>query len=1754
MDRAFHEGRRWTSICTPRLIEGILSRFECRILQNQGDYERELDDLEAVLSLEPLWGAPMIEFGRTPALREKFRSIPSYVINSDPHDKLWRQSYFLGNEIDFFLTYYYYPTLYHMRRLPPERLVLLPWAVPDEFIGNEEIVYRGGEKLSCFGAAQHEAYVVRNWCRGFPFVESTSNSGVENAVMSNEEYMRWLASKDAAIAAGSEDPKYRLTVPKYYEIAAAGALLFAQETDDLAFLGFRHMENCIVFTRNNFEQLAREYLAEPADYLDIRRAGRELIRRRHSLSARLDSFELHVRQAVAEKERGTSAASVVLLAPSPDEPERVPSGSHDVDREFEAWFSRICVPEVLCEAKLRPLALDGKALSWEVCHEILAYHRFSSGAHKPEELVDLSNRRYELLDRIWPGAKPTREQLDRFYTESAKVLPWGHGVFMANHELAERRQNWMRRVELLEQLRSQGVRSLLDFGAGGGHTSLLAKAMGFERVVHHEYPVFHPYVAWRAGRIAGKEFALSDASRPLSLDQPVDAVICADVAEHVHDPERMLDEIAGALKPGGYLVWVACFEPTIAGHLHAELRGKEEELLARHGFERLEDLAAEYQGHTGLYRLKTAGPVSTNNLPHNKLPSIKTTGDPTRDTLRAHLESTQWLARPEIERMQMERLRRLLNHAWRNVPFYRKRMEQARLKPDDVRSMEDFRRLPVLTKADIQAHLSELKAANFSDSEMIQDATGGSTGNPISFHRDHTACLWVEELAARFRRWIGYEHGDKLALIWGADRDVPDSHPPHERWLNSFNCSDDDVRRFLDEVREWRPKAIRAYASSMAMVAGFAKRHGLTLPSPDGIECSAEKLHVDQRRLIEEIFHSPVFDMYGSREIPALACECERHDGLHVFADARIVEIICDGRLAQPGEEGRIVVTDLVNYGMPFIRYEIGDVGRLSDKACACGRGLPLLQEVTGRVTSTITTPDGRRIHGEFFTHLFYNLNAVKAFQVRQRALDRIDVAVQPDKGLDSKDVEKIVERIREHVGPNVSVAWRTVQDIPPAPSGKRHFTISDVPAFAGVQPPSPTRRKPRVLVIVDAPNWAHDIKTRCLIKHLGADYDFVKRYQGQVSEADLDDADLIMVYYWLQLGSMLHLNAAFERNRRKLLMGICSHVELEGQNRERGLAELRRLARAVFLNSRLLEEEFRPLLDKPVYYTPNGVETEFFTPGESRPDGSPLRVGWAGSLGNMNPEVRGYHEFIVPACSRVEGVELASAIREEKWRGPKEMREFYRSLDVYLCASRKEGTPNPCLEAAACGVPLLTTRVGNMPELVRDGENGLFIERDVADIVAKLTKLRDDAGMRGRMAESVLTSIQKWDWSKQAENYRAMFEAILGESDGDDPERTDEIPAEVAEAIQAGTAAVAREDWDAAVLAFAGALAAAPELPGLADALKNVQRLRARLSGEHAEEPRPARKTTRRDGMSFCVITGGTRPEKLRLTIEGIHRQNIPDSEIIVVGNHHEEEDILYIPAVEAARQGRLGEMRNLAVERAQFNRIVILDDDILLGAGWYDAMKARGEDWDILTSRILLPDGTRYWDYATVGGPRGHRLLRHDESADDFVYMSGGTAWVMKDHVAESVRWEAHLGFYEDEDVRFSRRCVEQGFHIEHNPNAVAYHYDPSYTRVGRSILRRSEGLDNLWLVERPELMDAEALFGLIKEKAMASAAADLADCLRAGMQLYPNDDRFPKVWAPLDNQFNGDAGGDHWSLNGDPSMKALLAELTPMALMTP
>ena len=297
---------------------------------------------------------------------------------------------------------------------------------------------------------------------------------------------------------------------------------------------------------------------------------------------------------------------------------------------------------------------------------------------------------------------------------------------------------------------------------------------------------------------------------------------------------------------------------------------------------------------------------------------------------------------------------------------------------------------------------------------------------------------------------------------------------------------------------------------------------------------------------------------------------------------------------------------------------------------------------------------------------------------------------------------------------------------------------------------------KPTVLFLVDAPGWAHDRKARNLIGHLADEFDGHVLYERFVRAEDIERADVVLVFCWRQISrTFLASHRDVLRGHPRVALGYTDHVpasELPGS-----LEVMADVADVCFVNSRLLYDEFDGVVGMPLYETPNGVDTTFFAPPAERRSAGPLRIGWAGSLTNHGDK-RGYHDILSPAVAAVSGAELVTAAREDTWRTAEQMRDWYANVDVYACSSRTEGTPNPCLEAAACGTPLVSTAVGNMPEFVDPGVNGVIVDRSVDAFVEAFTALVADRERVARMGAAARRTAETWDWIHMAEPYRRMF------------------------------------------------------------------------------------------------------------------------------------------------------------------------------------------------------------------------------------------------------------------------------------------------------------------------------------------------------------------------------------------------------------
>jgi phenylacetate-CoA ligase len=417
----------------------------------------------------------------------------------------------------------------------------------------------------------------------------------------------------------------------------------------------------------------------------------------------------------------------------------------------------------------------------------------------------------------------------------------------------------------------------------------------------------------------------------------------------------------------------------------------------------------------------------------------------------AVLEKTQWLNKERIEAFQLVSLRALLSHAYQYVPYYNKSFRELKMKPSDIRSVEDLRKLPILERKQVATMSTELRAQHF-PSKVIPCQTSGTTSTPVQFYRDLNDYAWGTASMFRGFRWAGFKIWSKKAMIWSFRPDELNSTffkfynlLARRLAISVFQFSQPTIGLISSTLRRNNPQFIIGYASALYLLAKHCLERGLEIAKPKAIFSTSSKLLPSQRRTVEEAFCCEVYDWYASREMLTMASECSHHSGLHIASEHVVLEFIKDGEHVEPGERGKVLVTNLHNYAMPFIRYDIGDVGKPSSKSCECGRNLPLMESIEGRTYEIFVTRDGS------FTTLrdfdtFFETIPVKEFQIIQNTLDEIHVKIVKDKGYTQRHTA-FIENNLKWAG-KAKIVVETVDSIPFEKSGKKKYLVSKVNFF----------------------------------------------------------------------------------------------------------------------------------------------------------------------------------------------------------------------------------------------------------------------------------------------------------------------------------------------------------------------------------------------------------------------------------------------------------------------------------------------------------------------------------------------------------------------------------------------------------------------------------------------------------------------------------------------------------------------------------
>ena len=415
----------------------------------------------------------------------------------------------------------------------------------------------------------------------------------------------------------------------------------------------------------------------------------------------------------------------------------------------------------------------------------------------------------------------------------------------------------------------------------------------------------------------------------------------------------------------------------------------------------------------------------------------------------------------EAEARSLDALRRILVHAYETVPFYRNAWNAIGFVPSPATTFADLARLPVVTKDDLRYRRGEMVSSAYDVRRLDVDLTGGTTGTQTSFYRDR-ACT-----TARFgRQWgilerCGFPPGERRALIWGAHADLPEHAPAtFKQAFRRYAAGDEvlccttltraDLRAYHARLSERTPHVIYGYPNAIEQFALCVRDEGLSPIRVRRVFCTAERLSDRQRRLFIDVFGGEVFNLYASREHGVAAFECRRHDALHVDSGSVHVEIVRSGRAARPGETGEIVITDLLNYGMPMIRHATADLAVAGRGVCPCGSPFPWLSRFEGRVADVLHRPDGSTVAGLMLTDLLADHRAIVEAQFVQTDRSSLDVyLVMSGSGDSLAGVQhEVARQVRSVVGPELTLRFHHVPSIARNPrSGKYQEVISRVSA-----------------------------------------------------------------------------------------------------------------------------------------------------------------------------------------------------------------------------------------------------------------------------------------------------------------------------------------------------------------------------------------------------------------------------------------------------------------------------------------------------------------------------------------------------------------------------------------------------------------------------------------------------------------------------------------------------------------------------------
>lgn len=409
---------------------------------------------------------------------------------------------------------------------------------------------------------------------------------------------------------------------------------------------------------------------------------------------------------------------------------------------------------------------------------------------------------------------------------------------------------------------------------------------------------------------------------------------------------------------------------------------------------------------------------------------------------------TQYRPRELVEEEQFGAFKRVLEHSYASIPFYRKKYQAAGICPDDIRIRDDIRKIPLLTKQEAMNHDGNLNGTY--RGRRFKRSTSGSTGKPWIFYKDSESMTHMDAIMYRNYSWYGIKLGDRQARFWGhplgqigaLKTRVIDALLNRLR-LSAFYLHETGYKLYLRQMEQFNVQFVYGYAQSIFQFSNYFYTQGLDLSylKIKAVIVTGEMIFSHQIEVIKEVFGCPVVQEYGCTEVGLIGFGCS--EGTIHLMENLLVETL-PGMATDEAEE--IVVTELYGRLFPFIRYQLGDRGRISMRACSCGRGLSVLEQLSGRQDDFIACPDGRLVDPYLVEYAINEMppgyGVIHQFKVVQKERCSLHVMLRAQ-GKTDLITDYVCHKLRNLLPPEMELHVDIVAELPKEISGKLRCFIS---------------------------------------------------------------------------------------------------------------------------------------------------------------------------------------------------------------------------------------------------------------------------------------------------------------------------------------------------------------------------------------------------------------------------------------------------------------------------------------------------------------------------------------------------------------------------------------------------------------------------------------------------------------------------------------------------------------------------------------